>query len=231
MKISILSCGPGLPEIVSQYGHSSEWIPNSIDNSKIEYKIIKVYEDTNFSINDTDAVIITGSKYSVYDEQKWISYLMDIVKSFIDKNKPILGICFGHQILAACLGGKVIKNSRGWELGSYNVSLTTEGLDSPLFDSVDNNDIFYESHQDVVSMIPEGAVELAFTEKANQSFSYNNVIFGVQFHPEFTYDVTRKLMDLRIKKGILVDSNILDKSVKGKIILNNFIKIVKESEK
>ena len=231
MKITILSCGPGLPEIVSKYGHSSEWIPDSISNPEITYQVIKVYKESSFSIADSDAIIITGSKYSVYDDENWISELKDLTKSIINKNIPILGICFGHQILAACLGGTVLKNTKGWELGSYNISLTKDGIQNPLFDQIENNEVFYESHQDVVSMLPKGAVELAFTEKANQSFSYNDLFYGVQFHPEFTYDVTRKLMDLRIEKGISVDSNILNKSVKGKIVLNNFINIVKASKK
>ena len=117
----------------------------------------------------------------------------------------------------------------GWELGSYNISLTRHALNNPLFEGINNDEVFYESHKDAVTMLPEGVKELAFTKKSNQSFTYNNLIYGVQFHPEFTYDVTRTLMDLRIKKGIVVDSDILNKSIKGKIILDNFIKIVKAS--
>jgi len=229
MNIVIISNGPGLKDVVDEFGHSSEWIPETINDSSIKYKVLKAYEGETCDINHYDAFIITGSKYSVYDNFEWITSLKNFINSIISKNKPILGICFGHQILATCLGGEVIKNSKGWELGSYNVSLTPFGSECPLFNNIDSNEVFYESHQDVVSTIPEGAVELAFTEKANQSFSYNNFIFGVQFHPEFSFKVTRKLMDLRIEKGIEVDSNNLKKSTKGKVILSNFIKIVKAS--
>jgi len=227
MNIVIVSNGPGLKDVVEKFGHSSEWIPNSISDSSINYKILKAYEGEICNVDNYDAFIITGSKYSVYDDSKWICALKDFINSIILKNKPILGICFGHQILAECLGGKVEQNKLGWELGSYSINLTNEGLKHPLFNNIFDRDIVYESHQDVVSVIPEGSVELAYTEKANQAFSYNDNIFGVQFHPEFSYDVTRALMDLRVSKGIEIDSNVLEESLNSKNILTNFINIIK----
>ena len=227
MKITILSCGPGLEDIVSQYGHSSEWIPSIINNPTIDYNIKKVYLDNNFSLDKCDGYIITGSKYSVYDSLDWIKHLKDYVKSIINNNFSILGICFGHQLIADCLGGTVCKNQLGWELGSYNIKLTNYGIDNTLFKGIDNNDIVYESHQDVVSELPDGAVKLAYTNKGVQAFQYKNNIFGVQFHPEFSYGITRKLMDLRINKGIDVDSDILAESINSKKVLTNYIEILK----
>ena len=226
MKIFILSCGPGLPEVVSMYGHSSDWIPDSINRSSVKYTIIKVYENNSFNYSNADAFIITGSKYSVYENIPWIDSLKRIINKIIESKKPILGICFGHQLLATCLGGNVEKNIHGWELGSYKISLTTEGQSSPLFDNFQNNDIAYESHQDVVSSLPLDAVELAYTNKGNQSFCVDGFLYGVQFHPEFSYDVTRRLMDLRVKRGVEIDDKNLIISKNGKNILNNFIDIV-----
>ncbi len=225
-KVAILSAGPGLPEIVEKYGHSSEWIPLALSSYDIEFDIMKVYENDFSPILNYDAFIITGSKYSVYDQIDWIISLKKYIHEIVSLKMPVLGICFGHQILAESLGGKVVKNIHGWELGSYKIKLTRDGKQSPLFKNILNDDIFYESHQDVVSELPAGSVQLAFTEKGNQSFVYNDYIYGVQFHPEFTWEVTRKLMDLRIKKGISVDSNILSKSKSGKIILSNFIDLI-----
>ena len=227
MNIVIVSNGPGLKDVVDEFGHSSEWIPAVIDDSSIKYKILKAYEREVCNINDYDAFIITGSKYSVYDNFDWITDLKNFINSIVSKNKPILGICFGHQILAECLGGKVEKNKLGWELGSYKISLTENGSVHPLFKDVGEGDIVYESHQDVVSVIPENAVELAYTKKANQSFACNDNVFGVQFHPEFSYDVTRALMDIRVSKGISIDSDKLEESLNSKNILTNFINIVR----
>tara|TARA_Y100000994_G_C15522421_1_gene372197 strand:- start:44 stop:736 length:693 start_codon:yes stop_codon:yes gene_type:complete len=227
MNIIILSNGPGLPEVVSLYGHSSEWIPSSIEEKNINYTVIKTYDNVSFDYSNADAFIITGSKYSVYDDAQWIHNLKLKVDEIIKLGKPILGICFGHQLLASCLGAKVEKNIHGWELGSYEISLTKAGQSSPLFNNFNDNDIVYESHQDVVLSLPENVVELAYSDKGNQSFSYRDFLYGVQFHPEFSYNVTRKLMDLRIEKGIHIDNNELLKSKNSKNILNNFIDIVK----
>ncbi len=224
-NVVIVSCGPGLPEIVRQYGHSSDWIPSIINNDNINF-IIKEAYNNDFKIDvNPDAVILTGSKYSVYNNSPWINKLKKFVKKLIDGNNYILGICFGHQILAHCLGAEVKKNSLGWELGSYKIKLSDKGLENKLFKGFSSEEIVYESHQDTVLNLPPEVDILAYTEKSNQSFSYNDKIYGVQFHPEFSKEVTRKLMDLRIAKGISVDSNILLESEKSSLVLNNFLNI------
>ena len=225
-KIVILSAGPGLPEIVQLHGHSSEWIPDFLSSYDLDFTIKNVYKNDKCSIDDGYAWIITGSKHSVYENIPWIDDLVDFVKCLIKHNKPILGICFGHQIIAKSLGADVVKNPLGWELGAYNINLTSSGSTHKLFSGINNNDIVYESHQDIVVNLPSNVNILADTDKSIQSFQYNDNIFGVQFHPEFSWEVTRMLMDLRIAKGISVDNNILEKSINGDKILNNFIDIV-----
>ena len=74
-KIIILSAGPGLPEIVNEYGHSSDWIPNILSKYSIDFKIKKAYENDFGPIDGVDGWIITGSKYSVYDDITWIQNL------------------------------------------------------------------------------------------------------------------------------------------------------------
>jgi len=228
-RVVLFSAGPGLPDVVKEYGHSSEWIPDLIKNKNIEIVVRKAYEGDLGDINEADAWIISGSKYSVYDDCKWIENLIDYVSKLINANKSVLGICFGHQLVAKCLGAEVKKNPLGWELGSYQISLSDKGIDHPLFSGINEGDIVYESHQDVVCNMTQGMTSLAFTDKANQSFSFRENIFGVQFHPEFSWDVTKKLMDLRIKNGVKVDSSELELSVNSHKILDNFISIVKEN--
>jgi len=225
-NVVIYSNGPGLPEIVKEYGHSSDWIPNIVNNNKVNFIIKKAYENDFDSDIKADAFILTGSKYSVYNKSPWIEELKKHVKKLIYENNYILGICFGHQILADCLGAEVIKNKLGWELGSYKINLSEKGLQSKLFNGFSKQEIVYESHQDTVINIPSNLDILASSKKSNQSFSYNDKIYGVQFHPEFSKEVTRKLMDLRIENGVSVDSNVLLNAEKSSLVLSNFLNII-----
>ena len=226
-KVVLLCAGPGLPEVVEEYGHSSKWIPDILQSHNVEFIVRNAYKGDLGDINEADAWIISGSKYSVYDDITWIKDLISFVCNLINNNKSLLGICFGHQLIAECLGAQVKKNPLGWELGSYKISLSDDGSKHPLFSGLNDGEIVYESHQDVVCTMEKGMVPLAFTDKANQSFSYQNNVFGVQFHPEFSWDVTKKLMDLRIKNGVKVDSHELELSKNSYKVLDNFISIVK----
>ena len=186
-----------------------------VNEMQNDYELIKQFQEGN---------------QSVYDELDWMLDMEDKIRNAQHHNKPVLGICFGHQILAEVLGGIVEKNHLGWELGSYNIELTEAGQMSDLFKDINTNDIFYESHQDYVKTLPKNSISLARTDKANQSFIYANSIYGVQFHPEFTWDVTKALMDIRIKKGINVDNVAVDESKNGNKILHNFIDILERGK-
>ena len=228
-KIAILSAGPGLPEIVRKYGHSSNWIPNMLSKHNLKFINREVYNNDLGDINEADGWIITGSKYSVYEDRSWINNLKLYVSKLIDNNKYILGICFGHQLLAHCLGAEVKKNPLGWELGSYKICLSKAGLKHLLFSGLSNYELVYESHQDIVCNMPDNLIPLAYTDKSNQSFSYSSNIFGVQFHPEFSWEVTKLLMDLRIKKGVTVDSKKLKLASNSYKILDNFVSLIKDN--
>ena len=225
-KIIILSAGPGLPEVVTKYGHSSEWIPDILSNHQVEFEVKKAYENDFDSISDVDGWIITGSKYSVYDDVDWIKNLQNYIKKILSMNKPILGICFGHQLLAKTLGGVVEKNSLGWELGSYSISLTSKGKKSSLFNNIDDKLIVYESHQDSVTVMPDGAVELAYNQKCTQAFQLYQTLYSVQFHPEFSWDVMKKYVSIRGSTGVPVDDPAVSESQQGHLILHNFIKLI-----
>lgn len=141
-------------------------------------------------------------------------------------NKPVLGICFGHQLIAKSFGGRVELNPKGWELGAYPVELTDRGLKCRILSGFKNNAIVYQSHGDIVTILPENAVELAYNNKGNQAFSIKGNIYGVQFHPEFSWEVIKKYVSVRSASGVIVDDPSIPESSQGKVALHNFIDLI-----
>ena len=221
--IIILNCGPGLTGVRNEFGIAVEWIQRGVDVSKFKFTSMDVYDGTMPNYDDGDAWIITGASVSVYDDLDWIVELELAIKQAIEVEKPILGICFGHQLLVQGMGGKVEKNSKGWELGSYPM---IEMADHHLFNNINTNDYFYNSHQDIVADLPNGCISLAHNKMGNQAFRYGKRIYGVQFHPEFTHSIMKKYVEVRQDMGANVINPMVPKSKSSHLIINNFLKIV-----
>ncbi len=229
MKLLIISAGPGLDEIRGIYGHAIDWISSFIDDTSLEIHINHIYKNEDFDHSKYDAWIITGSASSVLDNDNWISHLKNKIKYAYKASIPLLGICFGHQIISEALGGKVDNNTKGWELGAYKINLNQKGKDSLLFNGIDFDDYFYFSHEDIVLKLPSSAVELASNNMGLQSYSINDRIFGVQFHPEFSFDVMKKYVEVRYNKGIISTLNQVYESKTSHKVISNFIDIAKEN--
>ena len=141
-------------------------------------------------------VIVTGSAASVYDEDEWIRKSEDFLRRTADRETPIYGICFGHQLVAQTFGGKAEKCPQGWELGTASISLNPEGRGDPLFTGLPTDFSAQQTHGDVVTELPPGAVPLAQNSHWHiQAFKLGERIWGTQFHPEFTPSIMERLVD------------------------------------
>ncbi len=143
---------------------------------------------------DHGAYIITGSPAGVYDPLPWIEPLKAFIRGARGRAK-LVGICFGHQIMAEALGGRVEKSPKGWGLGlhHYDVKASAPWMDDGGRVSV------AASHQDQVVTAPEGATVLAasaFTPYAILSYAGGDAI-SFQFHPEFDRAFAEALVDLK----------------------------------
>ena len=137
-----------------------------------------------------DAVVISGSQTSVYDDHDWIHELTSWVRRLQRADVPILGICWGHQLLAQAFGGRVV------DMGSYEIgyrSIEQRG-DKPLFAGIDSPMTAFETHSDRVAELPAGAVELARNEYGVQAFRLG-ASYGLQFHPEYDRQTAEWILD------------------------------------
>jgi GMP synthase (glutamine-hydrolysing) len=152
------------------------------------------------------AVVISGSQTSVYDDDEWIAATEAWARDAVEAGLPVLGICWGHQLLARAVGGDVDPMG-GYELGYATVDLLADGVDDPLFDGVDTSFVAFETHIDEVTRLPGEASILAETDRALQAFRVGNA-WGVQFHPEYDIDTARWVTEN--KRGQLDDTTVDD---------------------
>ena len=144
-------------------------------------------------ILNASGVLISGSKYSVNDKLAWIDEAKALVRELDETGIPVLGICFGHQLIASALGGQVVQ-MKTYEIGPYALQLTEKGQSDPVFKHIDSGTQFMFSHFDHVAQLPPDATTLACTDlDPHSAFKLRNMR-GVQCHPELTGPLLAKVM-------------------------------------
>jgi GMP synthase-like glutamine amidotransferase len=146
-------------------------------------------------LDECDGYVITGSRMSVYDDEPWIKELGSFVQELDKQQKKLVGICFGHQLVAHVLGGKTQASNKGWGVGCHNSRLlTTVAKNLPGVDEFS----LLSSHKDQVSELPPNAdliASNAFCEIA--AMRIEDHILTFQGHPEFTPAYSKALLDMR----------------------------------
>jgi len=167
-------------------GSIEDWI---IKNN-FKLSCTKLYEEHVFpDVDSIDWLIIMGGPMSVYEEQKypWLVEEKKFIHQVINKNKVVLGICLGSQLIADVLGAKVYPNKLK-EIGWFPVNMLSEVKNNKLFSNFSDEMMVFQWHGDTFD-IPEGAIHLAKSEACkNQAFVYNEKTLALQFHFEVTFD-------------------------------------------
>ncbi len=143
------------------------------------------------SPDECDAYLITGSPKGVYDEETWIPRLAAFVRQAHRRKKKLVGICFGHQMLAHALGGRAQKSEKGLGIGLRSFEISNN---KPWMNGSPDSCSLYFAHQDQVVQLPAGAELLggdAFCP--NTAFAIDGLALGIQGHPEFTPEMMRSL--------------------------------------
>lgn len=135
-------------------------------------------------------VVVTGSPAMVTDREPWSEALAQWLRDAAAENVPLLGVCYGHQLLAHAFGGQVDYHPRGREIGTREIRLMPEASEDVLFAGLPETFKGQLTHAQSVIRLPPGAVRLAANDhEPHQAFRLGDRIWGLQFHPEFSATV------------------------------------------
>lgn len=200
-RILVLKMGTAEPEVARQHGDYDDWFVRALEDGARRCQVVASYSgDTLPRPAEFHGVILTGSLLSVRDEAPWMESVAHWALSAADAGVPVLGICFGHQLLGEALGGWVDRSPEGGEYGTIAVDLTEAGRADPLFRGLGSRLQVQSTHQDALVRAPTRAdvVRLAGTERCPwQAFAAGPNLRTVQFHPEIPPDALRDLLRLR----------------------------------
>jgi len=194
MRIGILQCGQSPAQLKRDLGDYPDMFVRLLAGRGFDFTTWHV-EGMEFpqDIHDADGWLLTGSRHGAYEDHAFIPPLEDFIRRVHDAGVPMVGICFGHQIIAQALGGTVVKHPGGWAVGAQDYDFGGQPVTLNAW------------HQDQVVALPPGAQVAgrnAFCE--NAALIYGDRAFTVQAHPEFRDDFIQGLMDTRAK-GVVPD--------------------------
>ena len=203
MKIGILQTGLAPDELKGSFGEYPGFFERLLAGHGFTFQSWSVVEnDFPDGPEDADGWLITGSKHGAYEDHPWIPPLEQLIRDIIAADRPLIGVCFGHQIIAQAMGGKVTKYEGGWVIGQQDYVFGTETLTINAW------------HQDQVIKAPKGAEVVAHgSHCANAALLYPGKAFTVQPHPEYNDDFIKGLITYR-GKGLVPEELLQDATAK-----------------
>lgn len=197
MRIGILLCDHVDKDRETKYGTYLEMFERLLPD--IDFRPYYVC-DNDFPDNvfDCDGYLVNGSRYSVYDDIPWINILKEFTVDIHQAQLGYVGVCFGHQVLAEALGGKVDKSTVGWCVGVHAFELIQP---RPWMDPGSSHYKLLMMCQDqVVKLPPDSQILASSTECKVGMFTVGKNMLGIQAHPEFSTDYVSHLLGERVKK-------------------------------
>lgn len=197
-KVVILKTGSTYPQIRKQLGDFDAWFARGL-SADLDLTVADVTVTAPpGQPADWDGIVITGSPAMVSERAAWSEAAAAWTQRAVEARVPVLGVCYGHQLLAHALGGKVGFHPEGRDTGTKQVTLLDTAGSDPLFQRMPPQFPAQLTHKQSVLELPPGAILLANSSfEPHQAFRVGTNAWGVQFHPEFTAEIMKAYLEVQ----------------------------------
>lgn len=207
MTVLIVQTGTVVPAVRRRLGDFHEWFRRGMDLTPRQTRVVRVDRGAQLPpLRGLSGVIVTGSGAMVTDRLEWSETTARWLRRAVDADIPVLGVCYGHQLLAHALGGRVDYNPHGREMGTVRIRCAPSAVDDALLGAAPKTFLVQATHLQSVLRLPRGAVALAKSSlDDHQAVRYAPSAWGFQFHPEFGAGHMRAY--IRARDGALADED------------------------
>ena len=197
--LAILQMGDPPLDIQQKLGVQSDWVIAALPDTTLTVKVLYPASGDVLPEPSTLAgAILTGSTSMVTDREAWSEYTAGWILQAMDQHVPLLGICYGHQLMAHALGGVVDYHPAGREIGQLPIQLHEGAKNDPLLSDLPLSFMANLTHEQSVLQPPTQAAVLASSEHdAHQILRYSPHALSLQFHPEFSTEVMSYFLSRR----------------------------------
>jgi GMP synthase (glutamine-hydrolysing) len=234
----VIKAGDAIPSIVAKRRDYETWIAAGAGLSLTNVQVVRVFRgETLPEPESVPGVIITGSNAMVTDRELWSENTARWIARAVELGKPMLGICYGHQLMAHALGGEVRDNPRGREIGTTDVKLNSAARSDVLFGRFAKVLHLPVTHVQSVVRLPQRVTVLGATPlDPHHIVRFAPLAWGVQFHPEFDANIVRAYIDARrdemLKEGLDPEGlwHSATDTADGTFVLRRFAELVRKHQ-
>lgn len=201
LPLLLVQMGHPPTDIRTAVGEQPDWFKAALGDVG-PIKVVCPFEGEPLPVAGTfSGAVISGSWAMVTDHEEWSERTAHWLREIIGAGVPVLGVCYGHQLMAYALGGAVDYHPQGSEVGQIAVSLNDAARHDPLLEGLPNSFDTFLSHEQSVLTLPSCAVVLASSSHdPHQIIRYSSTALSVQFHPEFSAPVMNKIITSRSER-------------------------------
>lgn len=229
--IVLVRFGEPVVPVRARVGDYSLWFQRALP---VPLGVVDLRREDEELPDDAAGYIVMGSPLAVYDPHPWMPRALEAARRMLDGDRPVLGVCFGHQLFAVARGGEVRRNEAGVEVGTVDVGLTEDAAGDPLLEGFNGGLRVNASHDDTVVRLPGDPAPVVLGSSArdgHQVLRWRERAWSVQFHPEMRQSETRLAVDWRSER--IRGEGGCPEEVKGRVeaapdglrLLRNFLQI------